>query len=415
MAATRLARVQRGAQTDPHRRYRLLDSLRGLAALSVLFYHVAFRFPVGGVTMQYLSQRNSGPPVVAVVLFFLISGFVLYRPFVAARYAGRPMPPVLPYAVRRFARIAPAYWLALAIAAIWLGLHYVLTPIGFIRYFGFLQLYAGNRTATAGIGVAWTLCVEVSFYAVLPLLARAARWLGRGWHRSPLRSELVLFAAMVLTALAWQAVVSAVAPPDPNGWRLPLLSMLPGSLDFFAAGMLLAALTVHSAQMPAPPRTVELIDRRPWLPWLLAGGLLIVEGRLPASLPFTAWWMLTHFLKLIACALLLLPAVFGAERRGWLRRVLGWRPLVGLGVVSYGVYLWHYQLLVKLAPRLVPRGELVTTLGLIAATLAVATVSFYVIERPAQQLARRWLRARRGGSGVSAIGPLLTAPPDPRG
>ena len=154
-----------------------VDALRGLAALSVILYHADTRFPFPGTRLgQYLTQRNAGPPLTAVVLFFLISGFVLYRPFVAARLDGRPLPPLLPYAIRRVARIVPAYWVILALVSAWLGYRYMLTPTGFIRYFGFLQLYAPHATVTGGISVAWsrkvasgcTCCISDAKYCADP-------------------------------------------------------------------------------------------------------------------------------------------------------------------------------------------------------------------------------------------------------
>lgn len=68
-----------------------------------------------GLAGHYLAQLNLG-----VSIFFVISGFLLYRPFGAARLAGERSPPLLPYAIRRVARIVPAYWVALTIVALWL-------------------------------------------------------------------------------------------------------------------------------------------------------------------------------------------------------------------------------------------------------------------------------------------------------
>jgi peptidoglycan/LPS O-acetylase OafA/YrhL len=394
------SRVDRG-------RFALVDSLRALAALSVVYYHVAFRFALPTGVNEYLTQRNAGPPVTAVVLFFLISGFVLYRPFVAARFDGRPPPPSIPYAIRRFARIVPGYWVTLAIVSAWLGYSYVLTPQGFLRYFCFLQLYGDQRTLNGGISVAWSLCVEVTFYIALPLLALTARRLGR--RRSVLSSELILLTGMVLASLVWQLIVSSL---DKGDWALSMLSMLPGSLDLFAAGMLLAVLSVEHEHRPTPRRMTAVIDAAPWLPWLLALGVLYAEGVVAAipthphsHMSLTAWWMSTHALKLLACALLLAPAVLGRQDRGLLRRALGARPLVWLGTVSYGIYLWHFPVLDKLDQDLVPHGELYTTLAVAAISIALGALSYYLVERPAQRLARRLLRAR-----APAPAPIAAAP-----
>ncbi len=385
--------------------------MRALAALSVVFYHVAFRFPIPSSALgQYISQRNAGPPITAVVLFFLISGFVLYRPFVAARLRGEPLPALVPYAVRRFARIVPGYWVALAIISVWLGYSYVFTPHGLLRYFGFLQLYANHSTAGGGISVAWTLCVEVSFYVALPLLALAARGLGR--RLSLLGSEFTVCGLMVIASLVWQVVITLTVSRT-NGWFLSLLAFLPGSLDLFAAGMFLAVLSAENELRAVPRNAVAIAERWPWLLWLLGLAVLYAEGRLPAGLGWTGSWIATHELKLVGCALLLAPLVFGAQDQGLLRRVLGARPVVWLGTVSYGIYLWHYPLLGKLAPHLVPHGELYTTVVVTALSIAIGAVSYYAVERPAQRLARRYLAARARRTTVIAAPMLVAGGPAP--
>jgi peptidoglycan/LPS O-acetylase OafA/YrhL len=369
--------------------------MRGIAALSVLAYHVSYKFGYPrSELIAYLFQRITGPDVTAVIVFFLISGFVLYRPFAEARYEGRSMPALIRYAVRRVARIVPAYWVVLAIVTGLLSLHYVLTPGGFIRYFGFMQIYATQTVADGGIAPAWTLCVEVSFYAALPLLAIAIRRLGRG--RSFLLSELALCAAMTVVSVLWQVVVFTQFNVT-SDWLLSALAWLPSTLSLFAAGMALAAASVwveHAAHEPAP---IRLVARAPWLFWLLAATLFYGIGQFAslASRNFEAWFILAQLLKMLGAALLLLPLIFGTSRRGWLRGLLGTRLFIWLGAISYGVYLWHQPLLDKLAPNLLHHGELFTLAALTAVTVVAATLSYYFVERPAQGLARRWLRRRR--------------------
>ena len=370
--------------------------MRGLAALSVVVYHVTFSFNYPATALgQFVSERNAGPPVTAVVVFFLISGFVLYRPFCAARFRGEPMPDLVAYAVRRAARIVPAYWVALAIVTALLGLGYVVRPLGIVRYFGFLQLYGPWSVVNAGISPAWTLCVEVSFYALLPVLA----WSVRRWataSRGPLAGELALCAAMVIASLAWQGVVFAVVPAT-STWRLSWLLMLPGSLDLFAFGMLLAVLSVSAEAGDGLTAGVQrALGRAPWAWWLAGLAVLYAVGQMAGLTRhgLAAWWIPTHLLKALGSALLLVPLIFGDRREGWLRRILGSRPLRYLGAVSYGVYLWHFPLLDDLSPGLERHGELVTGLVLAAVTIAVASLSLFLVERPAQRLARRWLSER---------------------
>src|SRR4051812_2903566 len=100
-------------------RFRLLDSMRAVAFLCVLCAHTAFAagFAADGSTLRPFFARLD----VGVRIFFLISAFLLYRPFVAARLRGEEAPLVGAYAWRRFLRVAPAYWLALCVIGLWLG------------------------------------------------------------------------------------------------------------------------------------------------------------------------------------------------------------------------------------------------------------------------------------------------------
>jgi peptidoglycan/LPS O-acetylase OafA/YrhL len=72
-----------------------------------------------------------------VGVFFALSGFLLYRPYLAARLAGRPQPSTRSFLRRRWLRILPAYWVALTVLAIWPGLPGVFTG-DWWRYYGLL-------------------------------------------------------------------------------------------------------------------------------------------------------------------------------------------------------------------------------------------------------------------------------------
>jgi peptidoglycan/LPS O-acetylase OafA/YrhL len=283
-----------------------------------------------------------------------------------------------------------------------LGLSYVVTPVGVIRYFGFLQLYARWPVVNAGISPAWTLCVEVTFYALLPLLAIAMRRTTRRGG-SFLRTELTLCGLMVAGSLLWQTAIFALVPAT-SAWRLSLLLMLPGSLDLFAAGMALAVMSAELTVSGATPRFSGLLGGAPWAWWLAALGSFWVVGAVAGlgSEGLAAWWIPTHLLKATGSALLLVPLVFDDGTRGRFAQVLGSRPMLYLGAVSYGVYLWHFPLLDAMSPGLERHGELVTGLVLTVVTVAVASLSLFVVERPAQRLARRYLDGRTSRVAILA-------------
>src|SRR4051794_1356756 len=106
-------------------RFPLFDSLRAIAALAIFGTHAYFtlRNNAPGPVRPYAARLEVG-----VYIFFVISGFLLYRPFVRARLSGSPAPATGAYAWRRLLRIGPAYWIALTLVALWLGEHYVFEP-----------------------------------------------------------------------------------------------------------------------------------------------------------------------------------------------------------------------------------------------------------------------------------------------
>ena len=112
---------------------------------------------------------------VGVTIFFLVSAFLLYRPFAAARIDGAAEVAPGKYLWRRFVRIMPAYWAALIVITLWLGTGDAFTPSGLRNHFALLQLYGRDTVVDPPIQVAWTLGVELSFYAFLPVYALVMR------------------------------------------------------------------------------------------------------------------------------------------------------------------------------------------------------------------------------------------------
>jgi peptidoglycan/LPS O-acetylase OafA/YrhL len=355
-------------------RFAGFDGLRAVAALAVVAVHVAAFSgvttadgPVGAVT----ARLNVG-----VAIFFVISGFLLYRPYVAAARAGRPPMRLGDYARRRALRILPAYWVALTLLAIWPGLPGVFTGDWAI-YYGLAQAY-DPRTALGGIAPAWTLCIEVTFYALLPLYAAALRRLTAGRPaRDAARIDLGVLAGLTAAVLVLRTAVHAATG------EAVVLSTLPGMFDWFAGGMALAVLSVHGGG------AVAGLGRRPWAAWAAALALLAVAAALPGT-PRSydpdeypvAGFLAEHVLYLAIGVLAALPAIWGA--RGAIG-VLRAPVLAGIGIVSYGLYLWHVPLLAELRDRGVDSWWALGSLGL-AAALVCATASWVLVERPALRL-----------------------------
>src|SRR5205823_10516488 len=124
-------------------------------------------------------------------------------------------PAVFSFAARRFLRIVPVYWLTLPLIALWLGEHGVFTAHGVLTYFGFLQIYDSN-TIAGGIGQAWTICVEITFYAMLPVWAWALRKVPVRSPRGFLATELGALAAIFVFSVVWKAIAFQAGSTRPG-------------------------------------------------------------------------------------------------------------------------------------------------------------------------------------------------------
>lgn len=367
-------------------RFPLFDSLRAIAVLCVAVFHTAAY--AGGLESDFALRQYVTRLDVGVTIFFLISGFLLYRPFVRARWRGEAAPATGAYAWRRFLRIVPAYWLALTLVTLMLGVGGVFTVSGMPTFYGFGQIY-GYTTALGGISQAWSICVEVTFYAFLPLYALLIRTLIGDRRRLGL--ELLAATALLVLSLAYKLWLVSTGEHLRPG---PGLLSLPAFLDLFAVGMALAAVSVWLEDRREAPRAVRMLDRFPSLGWLLAlAAFWLASTRTGAvgEAPSGGQYIARHLLFAVVALGVILPGVFGDPGRGLVRRVLSNRVLLYIGLVSYGIYLYHPALLVQLdrfgfspAAGAYP-GWLAAGVG---AAVLIASASYYAVERPLLRLKR---------------------------
>jgi peptidoglycan/LPS O-acetylase OafA/YrhL len=361
------------------------DGLRGLAAVAVLVLHVSVLRLGGHPGMQdFVAQLQSG-----VQVFFVISGFVISRPFVVALLDGTPRPNLSRYARRRFVRIFPAYWVALVCAAVFFGAP-LSGPRDWLLHLLLLQTYSSYQF-NRGIGIAWTLSVEVSFYVLLPFVFVAVEWLsGRLGARRALVVSLVALLIASCAAVQWTVA---------SGRTLPTF-WLPFQLPVFVVGMLMCVAAEVALRGGRGRSSVDRLGALLPLWWIAALGCLLLAAHLfGATVVFRARHQLgQEVLYGLVAAFAVLPVAFGFERSGLGGRLLEWRPVAYVGAISYGLYLWHNQLGEFIADHGFGRGSLERTpllilLALIgvtlAATVAIASVSWFRIERPLQ---RRWRR-----------------------
>lgn len=383
-----------------HRRFPLFDGLRAVAVLSVVVFHVtllsgALSTSIGGHLLAHLN--------IGVTIFFLISGFLLYRPFIAHRVGGAAPPQLLEYAKRRVLRIYPAYWVILTVLLIVPGVggfgHSSLwAEYGLVQT---LPVHSGaGCVGDCGLAQTWSLVAEVTFYAVLPLYVLLAARVGRG--RSVLgwmRAELLLLTALSAISIALRFLLIDQGSPWVDGTLI-------GYVFWFALGMGLAVASVGLEERERQPRILSVVVSRPLIPWLAAlTAYVLMSLWLPVLLATEA----QRFIALLALgaisALVLLPAVFGDDAGGVPRRVLAHPVLAWLGVVSYGIFLWHFVFAQQLGRGGYDGGFVVVLLGTLALSTACAAASYYLVERPILRFKHRRLpalirvpRPRRAGS-----------------
>jgi peptidoglycan/LPS O-acetylase OafA/YrhL len=385
MTTTPLART--AARSNP------LDGVRALAALSVVSFH-AWLYRVGDSPGKRtaLFDKVLFEASIGLICFFVLSGFLLYRSFARAALTGREPVDIGRYAVRRAARIAPAYYACLV------GCLLLYRAVGYSAlvpsaeqlplFAAFGQNYSVDTVMKIN-PVTWTLCVEISFYLLLPLLGIVAFRLG---------PKRVASQAAVLIGLVGVTIASNVLLHGTDGGAL-MSKALPTYIGFFAIGML-AALWIEWR---------DLIRGRPSA--LTPPGTAVLMGIGLACVGVHAYWHETAgsftwawktFGNLPAAVGFALVIATAAHGTGAAVSWLSGRPLVALGVISYGIYLWHLPLLLAvrelglLPVTFAPRLALVLALALGAAAL-----SWILLERPIMRYAASRQRRRPGRQFVN--------------
>jgi peptidoglycan/LPS O-acetylase OafA/YrhL len=402
------------------RRFPLFDALRGLAAIFIVTRHAsedAGALMPGNAIRPYMIVLGN----CALAIFFIVSGFLLYRPFLASRVAGEPRPGFVPYALGRFLRIAPAYWVALTVVTLWFSLPYVFTgkwPL----FYGLVYNYDG--LALAGIGTAWSLCIEVAYYAFLPFFVLFAARLPGSTPEARLRNSGLAVVGLIVIGLVSRAVlIEELGGGTINADIMPITY-----LDWLGAGMGLAVVSVWLERRDdVLPRWLRPLDRFPGLAWGTAALVLVVAAnvfdQISPHIGLGQKWGAHVMYGLFALAFVV-PAVIGDQGRGLVRRFMANRVILYVGLVSYGVFLWHLAVLGQLQRWHFERVDfihpyLTWTLAALLGALAIASFRYYALERPAMRLRRRILGRRADQPRGEALaepapaGPLPTTPPAP--
>ncbi len=381
-----------------------LDGLRGVAVALVVGYHLAPDALPGGF--------------LGVDVFFVLSGFLITSLLLAEAGARRGID-LRTFYLRRLRRLAPALLLLAAGLALYawrwaspgeLGRlrEHTLWTLGYLanwRYIADGTTYTELVAGESPLRHTWSLAIEEQFYVAVPLLVLLAGRL-TGWK--PLLHRRVV----LIGALAGSAASAVLMAALWNGGADPTRGYFGTDTR---AHSLLVGVALGAVLVGRPP-TAGLWTR--WASPAAVAGLAVVGGAVAVGDESAAWLQHGGFLA-VAIAVAGLIAALGHTH--WLAGPLAWGPLVGLGVISYGVYLWHWPVIVVLnEARTDLDGAQLLILRLVA-TLALAVASYGLLERPVRRGALgRWLH--RGaplvvGGAVAAVVLLLVAvthPPNVR-
>jgi len=357
----------------------VLDGLRGLAVLLVLWYHV---WEISWLSPPDWLAFLPATGFTGVTLFFFLSGFVISYPFIRAGQLGRTEPSWGHFAWRRFIKIVPSYVLSIAVAY---ALGYAqrqpnaaLLP-DLATHLLFIHTWFPDRYGSIN-GVLWTLAVEVEFYCVFPLIWWAFR-----------RQPWLCAGAMIGLAWMWRA---SMAHCCYSTLFLQYEENLPGYLDIFAFGMLSAYLFVSRATLlrsPALRRIAPLVA----LGGFAMLGLLLENCYMNRfSDQWSGVWQIDHR-PLLGVAFSAIALGSLASPRWW-QILLDNAPMRFLAEISYNLYLYHQIVARELIAHHIPpytgdphydaQWQARYTELAFALAIAVATVTTYLFERPLLRL-----------------------------
>ena len=322
---------------DPRPHYVELDALRGIGVLGVVMAHAIARWdnvtdnplsiPLLNIELSdlFLLWGSFG-----VILFFLLSGYLLVG--TEGRRASRGNYSLRSYALRRALRLIPAYYFALAVCLLlWPG-----TPMltDTLLHLAVLQSFAPGFQDSVYDPATWYLTSEVVFYAMLPLLVLKLR---------SLHARLALFGALLTASLATHAYMFMNAEVLSDTYAEYLLRFPLTHLWLFMAGVLLRMLVDHLGEgSPGGSRSTVTF---------LLFVVPLVLFALFLYVPFTRGLLASGIVGSLVVIPFFAAAVLGGPV---LSRILSWRPLIFVGMISYSLYLLHNTVLMVARTQILP-------------------------------------------------------------
>lgn len=352
-----------------------IDGLRAVAILGVLVFHIDPSLLGGGF--------------VGVDVFFVISGFliasIIHRDVAAGRFS------LVEFYEKRIRRIVPALFVMMLVACLCAlrvllphelidfgqSVRYAVFSLSNLYFLDASQGYFDAEVSRMPLLHTWSLAVEEQFYVVFPLLVLAGHRFFKG--RKALVGLLALVGLVSLGLSEWRVARDAASAFYGLPWR--------------AWEMLLGALLALA----------PLGELRRWQGNLAgSAGLAMILGSMLGYDEHTGFPGIS---ALLPCAGATLVIWSGRDRQAWAARLLSWKPLVGIGLISYSVYLWHWPLIVFSRYLFGSSPALAT--GLAVASLAMGYLSWRFVERPFRD--RSFLNRRNVFAGWAAASAVFLA------
>src|ERR687894_1321348 len=366
-----------------------LDGLRAIAVLAVIAYHLDFGWAPGGL--------------LGVGVFFTLSGYLITDLLLGQRAAVGSLR-LGDFWLRRARRLLPALFLMLAVVVAWVTLldrsllpglrGDVLAAVGYVsNWWNIIReaSYFARFGPPPPLDHLWSLAVEEQFYLIWPWLL----WLGLRY----LPGRYTLAALTLACAALSAAAMALIYQPGVDPTRVY------EGTDTRAFGLLVGAalaMVWPSRRLHADLLTLRRHQRRRerTLSQLLDGagvaGLVVIALLIWQTNQYSAFLYRGGIVLLSVATVLVVAAL--AHPASLLGPALGWRPLRWIGVRSYGIYLWHWPIIVLTTPNVQMGVNLPVAILQVGATVAVAALSWRFVEEPIRRgaLGRLWAKIRSG-------------------
>jgi len=392
-----------------------LEGLRGAVALLVVTGHTGQAVGLVGWTEMYPGDPFWGAilhrTAVAFPIFFIMTGYLLYRSFALATLTGGKRPDTKRYFWRRALRILPAYWVLTAFALFLSGVVGTTAKVDWgsvggiwdvLRPVLLLHIYE-PFVIPVGMEHTWSNAVDFAYYLAMPVFAvLLALWAKRAPDlRTRLNRIVIPLVALIFVGLGFTMWTHTGQFMDDPMALWPMQYLWPTSyIGWLAAGMILAVWSAAEEVKPgSAPGIFRFAGRRPMLLWGSALVVFVLACVSPFSTnhrldyPGMTAAIVDYWLFLAFAMLIVTPLIVPGMKSRFIDGLLANAPMRFLGKISYSLFLWHVIVyLLFLVPIFGPEPTnfFLVYAAELAAAIGMAIFSYYAFERPFHKL-RPWL------------------------